>query len=678
MLHLVLAAAACALAPAPPPDPAQEPPRVQEQIVVTAERGPETRGDVPAATSVLTREEISRIPAETLADLLAYLPGFHSFFAHPGAGTPPMVTARGFFGGGEAEYVQLRIDGVPVSDPESGIADWRRIRAGDIERIEALRGPASALYGDTALGGVLEVFTRRPPAEGVEGGGAVSAGSFGAATAEASVLAGRAGREARVSANLARSDGERAHSATETAGADARVAADAGGGRLSLGVSGASYRREDPGALLQSKIDADPFASDPAYRFDRESTRRGRAVIGWTVSEGPVPWRAVLDGGARRTELVRSLPLAPGLFDRTRRDLDTSDAGVTLDAERLMRLPGGDGRLRAGIEARRERLDGEYRPVGATGAEGAVSARASGDRNRFAGFLQQDWRPSQRLRVVGAIRWDRIDDRFHGDASGSAVNEAWSPRLGVNVRLGDLAKAPLSVFAGVSRAFKAPTLDQLFDPHPFPDFRGGSFTVSNPELRPQRAVTIEAGVSRETPSLRYEASVYRTQVREEIDFDPATFRYVNIGRSLHRGVEAAARWRVLPDFEPFFSWAWTSVEALDGADAGRQLKNVPRQIIRGGAAISLPAGVRMQAVASALAGRYLDDANRFPLRNAAIVDVRVERDFGRLTARLDLWNAGNSRAEEIGFVLSDFRGRDVPYAYPGARRSLRAGIAYRP
>jgi outer membrane receptor protein involved in Fe transport len=674
VLPLLLAAALWSA-----PEPAPDPPRVQEDVVVTAERGPENRGDVPAGTSVLTREEISRLPAETLADLLAYLPGFHSFFAHAGAGTAPMVTARGFFGGGEAEYVQLRIDGVAAADPESGIADWRRIRAADVERIEALRGPASALYGDTALGGVVEVFTRRRLTEGSEASGAVSAGSFGGASADAAVRAARSGREARVSASAARSDGERTHSATETAGADARVAGNAAGGRWSLALSGAAYRREEPGALPQSRIDADPFASDPAFRYDREATRRGRAALAWTVSGGSLPWQVIVDGGIRSTELIRSLPLAPGLFDRTRRDLDTSDAGAALEAEHVFSMPGGEGRLRAGLEARRERLDGEYRPVDGSGISGPISARASGDRNRFAGFLQQDWRPSQRLRIVGGIRWDRIADRFHGDASGRAVNEAWSPRLAVNLRVGVLARFPLSLFVGASRAFKAPTLDQLFDPHPFGDFQGGSFTISNPDLRPQRADTIEAGLSRETPSARYEATVYRTAVREEIDFDPATFRYVNIGRSLHRGIEASARWRMaLLKLEPFVSWAWTQVEALDGPDAGRQLKNIPRHIVRGGVAVSLPGGVRSEAAASTFAGRSLDDANRFPLRNALIVDLRLERDFGVWTARIDLWNAGNSRTEEIGYVLTDFRGGEVPYAYPGARQSVRAGIAYRP
>ena len=686
MLTLLLLLGAAAVAADAVPDPPPDPARIRERVVVTAERGPERRDDVPAATSVLTREEIARIPAETLADLLAYLPGFHAYFAHPGAGTAPMVTARGFFGAGEAEYVQLRIDGVPVSYPESGVADWRRLRAADVDRIEAVRGPASALYGDTALAGVVEVFTRRPPTDGVETSAAASAGSFGGASVDADVRAGKAGRTARLSANVSRTDGERAHAAGETAGVDARFGGDTAAGNWSLALTGASYRREDPGALPQSRIDADPFSSDPAYRYDREATRRGRAAALWSGPDGPLPWRVTVDGGLRRTELVRSLPLAPGLFDRTRRDLDTSDAGAALEAERLLNFGAvaGESRLRAGLEARREHLNGEYRPVDESGVAGALSAAASGDRDLLAAFLQQDWRPSSRVRVVAGIRWDRISDRFHGDASGQADHDAWSPRLALSVRVGDLGRSPLSVFAAASEAFKAPTLDQLFDPHPFPDFRGGSFTVSNPGLQPQRAKTIEAGLSRESTTLRYEASLYRTEVRQEIDFDPATFRYVNIGRSLHRGVEASARWTLSPGWEPFLSWAWTRVDALEGAgagagaDAGKQLKNVPRQLVRGGLAVALPAGVRAQAVANALAGRYLDDANRFPLRDAVTVDVRLERDFGPWSARLDLWNAGNSRTEEIGFLLTDFRGREVPYAYPGARRSVRAGLAWHP
>jgi outer membrane receptor protein involved in Fe transport len=201
-------------------------------------------------------------------------------------------------------------------------------------------------------------------------------------------------------------------------------------------------------------------------------------------------------------------------------------------------------------------------------------------------------------------------------------------------------------------------------------------------LRPQRAETFEIGASRETRVLSYEAALYRTAVREEIDFDPRTFRYVNIGESLHTGVELSARYKAAGvgalALEPFASWAWTRVVAREGENAGRQLKNVPRHIVRVGLAATLAPALRAEAVATAMAGRYLDDANRFSLGDFVTVDLRVERRFRSLAARLDVWNVADARTREIGYALTDFRGRDIPYAYPGARRSLRAGLVLNP
>ncbi|MFN2632171.1 MAG: TonB-dependent receptor plug domain-containing protein, partial [Thermoanaerobaculia bacterium] len=87
----LLFAAASAGDPAIP----SPPPRVSEEVIVTAERGAAGRAEVPAAVSVLTREDIEKLPAETLADLLEFLPGFHASFTHESAGTAPMVSARG-------------------------------------------------------------------------------------------------------------------------------------------------------------------------------------------------------------------------------------------------------------------------------------------------------------------------------------------------------------------------------------------------------------------------------------------------------------------------------------------------------------------------------------------------------------------------------------------------------
>src|SRR6202521_870353 len=143
-------------------------PALKQEIVVTPERGAAQRDEVAASVTVLTREHLEMLPAQSLAEVVNVIPGITMFFDGAGAGAP-MVTARGFFGGGEVEYVKLLVDGVPAGDVESGLIDWRHMRVADIDRIEVLRGPGSSLYGDTSMGGVIQVFTR-PGAGGSDGG----------------------------------------------------------------------------------------------------------------------------------------------------------------------------------------------------------------------------------------------------------------------------------------------------------------------------------------------------------------------------------------------------------------------------------------------------------------------------------------------------------------------------
>jgi outer membrane receptor protein involved in Fe transport len=228
----------------------------------------------------------------------------------------------------------------------------------------------------------------------------------------------------------------------------------------------------------------------------------------------------------------------------------------------------------------------------------------------------------------------------------------------------------------VSRAFKAATLDQRIDPRPFPDFTGGTFRISNPDLSPQRAATVEAGLSQKVSGGRWEAVVYRTTVEDEIDFDPATFRYRNIGRSLHTGLEASVGVFEGGTISPHASYAWTRVEATTEGRRGLQLKNVPEHLLRGGLRARLPGRLRADVRVTWSARRWLDDANRFPAGEARVVDVRLDRTFGRLRVRLDALNLLDHEWEPVGFTLSDLAGGVVPYALPAAPRALRAGVEW--
>src|SRR6185503_5344157 len=104
-------------------------------------------------------------------------------------------------------------------------------------------------------------------------------------------------------------------------------------------------------------------------------------------------------------------------------------------------------------------------------------------------------------------------------------------------------------------------------------------------------------------------------------------------------------------------------------------KNVPRQTFVLAATVALPWNLGAYARFRRASGAYFDDANSLPVRGPATLDVRIRRMFGRQTLFADAVNLAKNRYEEYGFTLSDFVGRVVPYAYPGAPRAFRIGMS---
>ena len=638
-------------------------PTFQTQVVVTPERGADDRERLPVSTAVLTRGQLELRPAATLAEAVQMLPGFQ-ILSTDATGLAPSSIARGFFGGGEAEYVKVLLDGVPLGDAESGLVDWRRVPAFAINRIEALRGPASAVYGDTALGGVIQLFTVAPATRA--GRVNASGGSFGSASAgvEFGQPVGAATLQALGSYH--RSEGSRAHS-------DLRE----GFGSVSLYHAGASHQwttrgvvnyqdRDEPGALAGAQL-SDRVASDPLYRFDNETALRGYAALRYGSTAGPLSYSVLAHASRRSGDRLRTVPLAPGFGDRADRDISTGRAGASLENSLNTSFGGAAGHLRFGLDLSRDHLQTSYRAVSAEGIAAGEVGSLAGRRWQMAGYATQSVDVGSRATVHGGVRWDGLRDR---GGSTRASHDAWSPRAGGVVSVGH----GTALFAQVSRAFKAPTLDQLFDPRPFPDFRGGTFVVSSPTLRPQRATNVEGGIRQAAGRYRWEALVYRMKVRDEIDFHPATFTYANIGRSTHQGVELDAALFHGSHVAISANYAWTRVVADEaGADA-HQLKNIPRHVLRPDITVTLPSKMTVHARYTRAAGAYADDESRVPLGARSTIDLRVAKRFSKLTTRLDLLNITRDRYEEVGFILQDFQGGSVPFYYPAPGFAVRAGL----
>ena len=229
---------------------ADDPPKLKGEIVVTPERGAAERDSVAASVTVITREQLDKLPAQSLAEVVNGVPGITMDFDTEAAGAP-MITSRGFFGGGENEYVKLLVDGVPAGDVESGLIDWRHIRTADIERIEVLRGPGSSLYGDSAMGGVISVFTRgAAAASGAQGEVRLSGGTLGTRDVDINFRDDISPFRLGIDALSASTDGYRDHSASRDRGGDLSLQHLATSSRLQVLASLSSKDREEPGPLL--------------------------------------------------------------------------------------------------------------------------------------------------------------------------------------------------------------------------------------------------------------------------------------------------------------------------------------------------------------------------------------------------------------------------------------------
>lgn len=126
------------------------------ETVVTATRTVQPLSDLVADVSIVDRAMIERSGATGLADVLARLPGIE-FQRNGGPGTTTGVFLRG----SESRFTAVYIDGVRIDSQATGGAAWESIPLGQIDRIEVLRGPAAAVYGSDALGGVVQIFTKR-------------------------------------------------------------------------------------------------------------------------------------------------------------------------------------------------------------------------------------------------------------------------------------------------------------------------------------------------------------------------------------------------------------------------------------------------------------------------------------------------------------------------------------
>lgn len=151
-----------------------------DEVVVSATRNENRISQIPGRINTISAERLSMVAAQSIDDYLQLLPGVQVSRSFGIFSTKSSVTMRGLSGNEQARTLVL-LDGIPVNKADGGSVNWNLISTGDIDRIEVVKGPGSALYGGNAMGGVINVITQKPT-KNIQGNLSAEYGTFNTRT----------------------------------------------------------------------------------------------------------------------------------------------------------------------------------------------------------------------------------------------------------------------------------------------------------------------------------------------------------------------------------------------------------------------------------------------------------------------------------------------------------------
>lgn len=507
--------------------------------------------DVPASVDAVPAQEALRLGASP-AELLQSVPGVVARDRHNYA-QDTQIAIRGF--GARSAFgvrgVRVVTDGIPATQPD-GQGQLSHLNLASAERIEVLRGPFSALYGN-ASGGVVQIVTRR-------GEGAPSArldlvaGGFDAARASVGASGSTDALDYTVDLTHFRSDGAREHSRARRNSANTRLDHSlAGGGTLTLiGNSLDQPWTQDPLGLTWTQFREDPTqVADPAITFNtrkRVSQHQVGAVYR-SAADRTHQLHAMVYAGQRDITQFLAIPVAAQNAPRHAGgviDLDNGYGGGELRWSGTWALDAGSLTLHAGMAAdtlHQRRRGHENFVDGTLGVRGALRRDERIVVDALDPYLQADWRIGPRWSLLAGMRHSRVrmrvDDAFvtaaNPDDSGRVGYHALTPVAGVLWH----ATQQWNLYASYGEGFETPTVAEVA-------YRADGGSGLAFDLAPVTSRSVEVGSKWRHRDMRLTLAAFRTDSRDELAVATASggrTTYRNVSGSRRQGLEAALDWR---------------------------------------------------------------------------------------------------------------------------------------
>ncbi|HCI6194550.1 TPA: TonB-dependent receptor, partial [Klebsiella quasipneumoniae subsp. similipneumoniae] len=545
----------------------------EQTMVVTAAPTTVSELDTPAAVSVVNGDEMRQAaPRVNLSESLGAVPGLRVQNRQNYA-QDLQLSIRGF--GSRSTYgvrgLRIYVDGIPATMPD-GQGQTSNIDIGSVDTIEVLRGPFSALYGNSS-GGVINVTsqtgTQPPTVEASSYYGSFGTWHYGMKATGAVGDGSHAGDvDYTVSTNRFTTHGYRDHSGARKNLANARLGVRINDvSKLTLLLNSVDIKANDAGGLTADEWRDNPRQSPRGDQYNtRKNTRQTQAGLRYERQlSAQDDLSVMMYAGERETTQFQSIPRAPqlkpshagGVIDLTRH-YQGIDTRLTHRGELLVPVT-----LTAGLdyENMSERRKGYENFVMVNGAPqyGEQGALRRNERNLMWNvdpYLQTQWQLTDKLSLDAGVRYSSVwfdsNDYYitpgNGDDSGDASYHKWLPAGSLKYALTDA----WNVYLSAGRGFETPTINEL-------SYRSDNQSGLNFGLKPSTNDTVEIGSKTRIGNGLLTAALFQTDTDNEIVVDSSSggrTSYKNAGKTRRQGMELGLDQQFGESWRLKAAWTW--------------------------------------------------------------------------------------------------------------------------
>jgi len=517
-----------------------------DDMVVTATRTEEPLKEIPGRVEVITQTQLKEMPVQTVDEALSYISGIHQERSYGVATHSATVSMRGM--GNTQGRTLVLVDGVPQNTSDMGSVNWNRLNLEDVARIEVLKGPAAAVYGDNAMGGVINIITKKPTKK-FEGS---LSGSYGtnADWKFRGVAAGRSSEDltglyARVSALTHTNQGykdtpsEQQTRWTKNTFLDQKSLNTKLGWDFGPGTNLEFQYTKDNQTVGEGKEIMAYQGTNRGYDTDLFQGRFNFAYEGWSgmvnAYFGDTHYSRQQESITDNDNFSKFL----NSYSRTDTKVDRQSYGIMTNVSKVW----GPNTFTVGFDYKMGVMDGtdyqrSYPPI--------YYATDYGKIRNYGIFAQDQLRLfDDKFVILGGLRYDNATTfDGHYDTNQPKFSQYteyyddhtwddWSPRIALKY----FFMPNLSAYASYAHAFRAPLLDDMYRTGKMM----GKTKISNPHLGPENVDTFEIGGDYEpVDNLKLAASGYHSighDFQSYITTSSTTQQVQNVGEVMIWGLE---------------------------------------------------------------------------------------------------------------------------------------------